>query len=60
MFFRPTTTTPRQRRHTDGQLMGYLAIQYLGLILKAMYGQGNLKSTYCVIVVHDFKFLSWS
>ena len=39
MFFRPTTTTPIQRRHTDGQLTGYLASQYLGLMLKAMWSR---------------------
>ena len=31
MFFRPTTTTPRQRRQTNGQLMGYLASRYINL-----------------------------
>ena len=39
MFFRPTTTTPRQRRCTDGQLIGYLASWYLGPMLKAMWSR---------------------
>ena len=39
MLFRPTTITPRQRRHTDGQLMGYLASWYLGSMLKAMWSR---------------------
>ena len=37
MFLKPTTTIPRQRRRTDGQLTGYLASRYLGLMLKAMW-----------------------
>ena len=47
MFFRPTTTKPRQRRCTDGQLTGYLASQYLGSILKAMWSRSFKKHVLC-------------
>ena len=43
MFFRPTTTTPRQRRQgqisEDEQLMAYMAIFTLGRVLKAMWSR---------------------
>ena len=43
MFFRPTTSTPRQRRQgqisKDEQLAAYMAIHTLGGVLKAMWSR---------------------
>ena len=42
MVFRPTTTTPRQRRcqiSEDEQLTAYMAIHTLGGVLKAMWSR---------------------
>ena len=47
MFFRPTTTTPRQRRCIDGQLTDYLASWYLGSMLKAMWSRYFKKHILC-------------
>ena len=43
MVFRPTMTTPRQRRRgqisEDEQFVAYMAIHTLGVVLKAMWSR---------------------